>query len=320
MAKDTTIISLSTSGIAEPRSENGKSRIRPPFGYFGSKNRIALRLCENLPPHNAWVEVFCGSAALTFGKPRAPIEIINDIDGEVVNLFRQLRDHPKRLIELVALTPYSRLELDLARKRMKGLTNLERARRFLVTSMMAINGVFGDEKGGFSFSDSYARNSLEARVSRWYGLPERISNVVERLRQVRIEHRDGLKLFESFVNRPASLVYLDPPYLADRVNGYNRDNNDEVFHTKLLLMAKSAKCMVFISSYDNLLYSGLLSDWATKRIKTTTRDHSGKTHHRTEVVWMNAPFVQALKKGVVPVHLSSFEKKNGRLNPTRGGR
>jgi len=319
MAKDSTIVSVSANGVIAPVPTKRMARIDPPFGYFGSKNRIAAKLCADLPPHNAWVEVFCGSAALTLMKEPAPIEIVNDIDGEIVNLFKQLRHHSERVVELVALTPYSRLELDLARQRNKGITKIERARRFLVTSMMAINGVFGDEKGGFSFSDSYARNSMEARVSRWYNLPQRISRVVERLRNVRVEHMDGLRLFGSFLKRPASLVYLDPPYLAERVNGYNHDNNTQEFHKELLLMAKKARCMVFISGYENPLYTELLVDWATKKIKTTTRDSSGKSHHRTEVVWMNDPFVSALKNRRVPIHLSSFERKNAKINPIRKG-
>ena len=56
------------------------------FGYFGSKKRLAVELCDKLPPHNAWVELFCGSAALTFAKAPAPIEVINDLD-KALELF-----------------------------------------------------------------------------------------------------------------------------------------------------------------------------------------------------------------------------------------
>src|SRR5581483_11097994 len=136
----------------------------------------------------------------------------------------------------------------------------ERARRFLVQSMMAINGVFGKEKGGFSYSDSYSRNGHEARVNRWLNLPERLTLVVERLRAVRIENKDAKKLLNRYLHRPATLIYLDPPYLGDRSNGYNHDAKDEKFHVDLLNMANSANCMIFISGYQNDLYSSLLSE------------------------------------------------------------
>src|SRR5712692_3541119 len=73
---------------------------RSPFGYFGSKQRLAVPIARMLPPHNAWVEVFCGSAAVTMAKKPAPIEIINDADLQIVNVFRQLRKHPAKLIRL----------------------------------------------------------------------------------------------------------------------------------------------------------------------------------------------------------------------------
>src|SRR5712692_10514179 len=61
------------------------SFVKPPFGYYGAKQRIASQIVTSLPPHNAWVEAFCGSAAITLAKNPSPIEIINDLDGEVIN-------------------------------------------------------------------------------------------------------------------------------------------------------------------------------------------------------------------------------------------
>src|SRR6267143_1464636 len=90
-------------------------RTKPPFGYYGAKQRIATQIVEALPPHNCWVEVFCGSAAITLAKSAAPIEVINDLHGEVTNVFEQLRSNSKALCEAVALTPYAREEFELAR-------------------------------------------------------------------------------------------------------------------------------------------------------------------------------------------------------------
>src|SRR2546423_13052363 len=102
------------------------------FGYFGSKRRLAAKIQDRLPPHNAWVELFCGSAAMTLAKRPAPIEIINDINGDVVNFFRQLQSHTSELKNLIYYTPYSRAELELARNHDETITDLERARRFFV--------------------------------------------------------------------------------------------------------------------------------------------------------------------------------------------
>jgi DNA adenine methylase len=311
---------MADSVIGCNRRNGGSGHIRPAFGYFGSKSRLAFQLCKELPPHNAWVEVFCGSAALTLGKTPAPLEVINDLDHEIVNFFQQLRDHHKKLCRLVALTPYSREELTQARTRTNAISKIERARRFLVSSMMAINGAFGDDEGGFSYSDSYCREGLEARVCRWYNLPDRVSKAAERLRGVRIENKDGLELFGQFINRPATLVYLDPPYLGKRCKGYIFDAKTEEFHKKLLRLANRAKCMVFISGYSNELYNQLLSrkkGWRSRTIETTTRDSSGRTHLRTEVIWMNKHFCKAKAEAKVPIRLFAKEIDDNKINPLR---
>ena len=296
-------------------------KIAPPFGYFGSKNKIAFELCQNLPPHNCWVEAFCGSSAVTLAKPPAPIEIINDVDGEIVNVFRQLRNNSKMLCKQIELTPYSEEELLHARnENSENLNDLERARQFLIKSMMAINGAFGDSKGGFSYSDSYSRNNTEARVNRWNNLPERLDKVVGRLKDVRIENKDAKKLIERFIDRPATLIYLDPPYLAERVNGYEIEANDYNFHLDLLNLICTSKSMIFISGYKNELYSELLTEdkgWSLKEIKTTTKGSNGSVKNRTEVIWMNSHFTNAMNSGIMPIELDSKETTNKKLNPKR---
>ena len=189
-----------------------------------------------------------------------------------------------------------------------------------MSSMMAINGAFGKDEGGFSYSDSFIREGKEARVSRWYNLPDRIAKAAERLRNIRVENRDALALVRQYINRPATLLYLDPPYLGKRSNGYEFDAKNEAFHKKLLVLANQAKCMVFISGYANDLYSRLLTKkkgWRTKTIEATTRDSSGRTHLRTEIVWMNKHYWKAKKQKRVPITLSPKEREENKINPVR---
>lgn len=300
--------------------EKTYKKVNAPFGYFGSKNKLAFQLCEDLPPHNCWVEAFCGSSALTLAKTPAPIEVINDINYDIINLFRQLRSNHEALCEQIRLTPYASEELLNSRKYNDNDNELERARKFLVQSMMAINGVFGKQRSGFSVSNSYSRNLIEARVNRWYNLPERLIQVVDRLKRTRIENRDAISLLEKFSNRPATLVYLDPPYLGDRTNGYEDDANDLDFHRSLLKQANRSKCMIFLSGYENELYNSLLTEkrgWKVKRIETSTKDSKGNSHARTEVVWMNKHFVKASMTNKIPIRLTKKEKQDKKINPER---
>lgn len=309
--------------IMEAEYHNGLrriTRVNTPFGYFGSKNKIALQLCVNLPPHSCWVEAFCGSAALTLAKRKSPIEVINDIDDEVINVFNQLRDNHNELCRLIALTPYARKELDNARIMNSQDPELERARKFLVQAMMAVNGVFGSEKGGFSYSQSYTRHGRDARVNRWYNLPERLTEVVERLRDVRIENRNALEIIEMFEKRPATLLYLDPPYLANRTKGYTKDEYGETFHIELLKAANKSKCMVFVSGYENPLYGEMLSTkkgWSKRTIETSTKGVNGNEQVRQEVVWINKHYQIAYDSGKLPLRLTKKEIKNNKVNPQR---
>jgi DNA adenine methylase len=291
-----------------------------PFGYYGSKQRLAARIVADLPPHNAWVDAFCGSAAVTLAKKPAPIEVINDLNGDIVNFFRHLRDNSTEMCRLLRLTPYAREELQRARLPATSISGVERARRFFVAAMMAINGCFGEAKGGFSFSNSYVRRGMEARVSRWKTMPDYLELVAERLSQVRIENKDAMKLFHDFMDRPATLVYFDPPYLGDRRRGYDHDQESEEFHEGLLRAATRARCMVLLSGYENDLYDDYLTrtrGWRKRRIKTATRGHNGKDFEREEIVWFNERYCNALKVGRVPVRLSAKESRYRKVNPRR---
>ncbi|TSA44024.1 DNA adenine methylase [bacterium] len=301
-------------------SDGNWQSLRAPFGYYGAKRRLASQIIAELPPHNAWVEAFCGSAALTLAKRPAQLEVINDINGEVVNFFSQLRNNSSRLCQLLRLTPYAREELRLARLPEKNVADIERARRFFVAAMMAINGSFGESPGGFSFSNSYSRRNMEARVSRWKAMPDHLELIAKRLSQVRIENKDSIELFSDFSNRPATLVYFDPPYLADRTQGYDHDQCSEEYHERLLITASNAKCMVFLSGYENDLYNDYLTPangWHKRLFKATTRGHNGKDSERHEIVWYNEKYANAVISGRVPVHLSAKERQQRKVNPMR---
>jgi len=145
-------------------------------------------------------------------------------------------------------------------------------------------------------------------------------NLSLRLKQVRIEHMDARDLLRMLLNRPATLVYLDPPYLMKRDTKYRIDANEQKFHEDLMELCCKAKCMVLISGYDNPLYRSFLtkqSGWEREEIETHTRDTKGKDLSRTEILWKNKPFVKAARTGQLPIRLTRKEKENHKINPER---
>jgi DNA adenine methylase len=123
-----------------------------------------------------------------------------------------------------------------------------------------------------------------------------------------------------FVDRPATLVYLDPPYFVKRAYEYVIDANTLDFHQKLLELCCKAKCMILLSGYDTDLYRETLlarDGWKRIVIETHTRDTTGKDYARSEVLWQNKHFVKAVRLDRVPIRLSKKERKENKINPKR---
>ena len=310
------------NGRGKNAEASGATKLpRGAFGYYGSKQKLAKGILKYMPPHHCWVELFGGALAVTMAKKPAMIEIVNDLDANVVNAFQQMRDNGSELTKLIELTPYARTELERARQVCDGASELERARKFLVQAMMSVNGVMAGKRGGFSVSDTYTREDREAGVNRWYNYPERLKAVTNRLRDVRIENRDGIRLLAGYSNKPATLVYIDPPYLADRGAGYNMEASDRDFHERLLSQALLCKCMIVISGYKSQTYTKLLESrggWSRIELDAATQTTNGDRLGREEMLWMNKAAEKARRTGRVGLTLTEKERKDGRVNPPRG--
>jgi DNA adenine methylase len=151
-------------------------------------------------------------------------------------------------------------------------------------------------------------------------MPQYLVAVVERLKMARIENKDAVDLLDQFSDRPATLIYLDPPYLGKRVKGYDHDANSEEFHESLLKAAKKAKCMIFISGYESDLYSDLLrkrDGWGKETLEAVTKGNNGKCFARSEVIWFNQVYLEAKKTGRIQIALKRKEQKNRKVNPVR---
>lgn len=260
---------------------------RPALRYHGGKFRLALWILPFLPPHGCYVEPFGGAAGVLLHKPRSYSEVYNDLDGEIVNFFRVVRDPGTRdkLREACALTPYARTEFDLAW--LSSDDAVERARRTAVRAGMGF-GSAGATKGTTGFRIDTRRKHGTAQDN-WADFPQNVSAVGRRFERVLIENRPALEVMLQH-DSPSTLHFVDPPYLHEtRVmrskGGYRHEmNNDE--HAKLLDTLDKLKGMVVLCGYDSPFYTDRLQSW--RRESTTARISSGRgTALREEVLWMN---------------------------------
>ncbi len=246
--------------------------------YPGGKWRIALWIISHFPAHKVYCEPFFGSGAVFFLKPPAGIETINDVDGNVVNLFRVCRENPEELARAVALTPWSReefvscVDLDIS-------DPIERARRTLVRYHQSFATC---NHSKFSWRNVQVASGPPCS-KQWNDLPSEVAEVCKRLKEVQIENIDALELIKRYDN-PDTLLYLDPPYPLNirEKNMYKHEMSDSQ-HEELLGLILKSKSKIIISSYDNDLYNDMLKNWYASEKSTTVQ----KGLPRTEKIYMN---------------------------------
>lgn len=249
------------------------------LNYPGAKWGMAKEIVALMPHHRSYVEPFFGSGAVLFNKPPSAIETVNDLDGDIVNFFRVLREQPEELARLISMTPYARDVFDDAHQN-RGTSDLDRAYRFAIRSKMG-HGFKTYQKTGFKV-DVYARERSYC-VGCWNRLPGDLSEAAQRLKGVQIENRPALEVIQKF-NHDNVLIYADPPYLLNTRGGKQyRCEMTEQDHVELLDALKQHKGSVILSGYPSELYDRELSGWSI----IARRSYNQNADQRTEVLWCN---------------------------------
>lgn len=250
--------------------------------YPGAKWALAHWILEHFPPHHSYLEPFFGSGAVLFTKPRSKIETVNDLDGDVVNLFEWIRKDPDRLAKAIYWIPYSREVYNRAWAAQYTETDsFQRAVDFYVRMMMGHGFRTTGENVGWK-NDVQGRENAYA-ATYWCKTPEVILEAAERLRGVQIENRPAIELIQRF-NFSNVLIYADPPYLLRTRHG--KQYKCEMFdqdHRNLLDALLAHKGSVILSGYDSPLYNAMLSGWYREEIDARAQNAT----KRREVLWMN---------------------------------
>lgn len=266
---------------------------RPALRYHGGKFRLAPWIMQFLPEHRVYVEPFGGAASVLLRKDRSHAEVYNDMDGEVVNLFKVLRDNGAALVSQVELTPFAREEFRQAYQECD--TPLERARRTLVRSYMGFGsaGASGQSTGFRANSN----RSHKTPAHDWASFPAALATIVNRFRGVVIENRDALQVMHHH-DAVTTLHYVDPPYvhstrnLRTRAPAYRHEMSDDD-HRHLAAGLRALHGMVVLSGYPCELYDQeLFADWE----RHECRAMADGAKERTEVIWLNPACSQALQR------------------------
>ena len=271
--------------------------ISPALRYHGGKYRLAPWIMGFFPAHECYVEPFGGAAGVLLQKPRSYAEVYNDLDADLVNFFRVLRDPETRekLTEALVLTPYSRDDFELAFKTTDD--PVERARRTAIRAQMGF-GSAGSTKGMTGLRID-SRREYATSMHLWERYPDSIRFVGERFAGVLIENRPAIRVMLQH-DAPTTLHYVDPPYLhstrdksATSRNYYKHEMTDEE-HFELIEKLKALSGYVVLSGYENNMYDRHLDRWVKHCTTARISAHRG-TAIRKECVWLNPACVAALE-------------------------
>jgi len=272
-----------------PKISSLRGRKLIPFGWYGGKFSHLDWLLPLLPSCHHYCEPYAGSGAVLLNRSPGPIETYNDLDGEVCNFFRVLRNDKARLVKAIGLTPFSREEFALACQLDSSLSKLERARRFYIRARQVRTGLAQTATvGRWANCKDTSRAGMSGVISRWLGGVESLPAIASRLLRVQIENRpatDVIRLYDS----PQTLFYCDPPYIHttrgdSKAYGYEMTDDQ---HRELADALNSVQGMVAVSNYQCDLMDELFPTtrwWKTISPARTNHSTKGK---RVEVLWTN---------------------------------
>lgn len=243
---------------------------------------LAPWIIGHFPTHTHYLEPFFGSGIVLLNKPPSAHEAVNDLDHNVVNLFRVVREHGEELAERLELTPWARAEYELCKHELSE-DSIEQARRFVVQCWQGYGSSAGGRGAGWKHGGQNGAAQMVTKL--WRTVPDRVRAVIERLRDVEIDSRPALEVIERY-GTPATLIYADPPYPMSTRNGklYTCDAMTDADHLALLDSLDAHPGPVVLSGYRCQLYDERLAHWQS--VETQATAEKGNT--RTEVLWLNA--------------------------------
>lgn len=268
---------------------------RPILRYHGGKFRLAPWILQFLPPHDRYVEPYAGAASVLMLKERADEECLNDVDGQLVNVLRVLRN-PATAAELrrrLHLTAFARAELEWSYG--DAAEDVDAAHRMIVRSFLGHGSDSATRACRAGFRNRFAGNGAVD----WTGYPDKVPAFTERLRGVMIEQGSAIELMRR-MDGPDALFYVDPPAPdeeADTRSHSARNAMTAADHAQLAEVLGELRGMVVLS--------GELGDFsaAGHQLKwdcvTLSRQVEGGDR-RIEALWINQACSRAIAGGPRP--------------------
>ncbi|WP_228519737.1 DNA adenine methylase [Methylophilus sp. QUAN] len=259
---------------------------KSPLGWVGGKSKLTSTIIPLIPPHKCYAEVFAGAAWVLFRKEPSHVEVINDINGDLVTLYRVIQNHLEEFVRYFKWMLIARDEWDrLQRVADDTLTDIQRAARFYYL----VRNAFGAKVVGQSFGVS---NSTKPRLN-FTRLEEELSETHLRLARVTIENLNYEQLIKRY-DGDEVFFYVDPPYW-DCENDYGKGifSKDDFMNLRDTLATTKAKWLVSINNVPEI--RALFAGYEIREVKTKYSISSKETKAVTELLVSNYPLTSILK-------------------------
>lgn len=253
--------------------------MKTPISYYGGKQNLLPYLLPLIPEHHLYVEPFCGGAALFWAKQRSKNEVLNDVDGLLINFWTELQNNYEELTRLIHNTLHAEQAHTEAKQIIKSNSPTQRAWAYWVLTQMSFSYKFNS---GFAFSkDNREPKATDSKRNLY--LQEKYR---ERLKFVTIFNRSALDLIER-MDTPETFFYLDPPYLSSNCGAY--EGTKDVY-LELLEMLPKIQGKFMLSSYPETRLKELTQEhqWYAEYIQQNLSvSHKTGKDIKTEVIVCN---------------------------------
>lgn len=286
------ILDTKVAEIIQADESNRGSKITL-CGYYGGKNRICDRLNNLMPQSKIYVEPFIGSGATILNRNRSEVEIVNDFDSAISNLYKIMSDKEMgaELLEKMFRLPYEeqifKIALEYQKVNFYGVNDIDKALLTFVLLSQSFNNTRKQFSRGTYNTESYQRK-IRANLPKVY----------ERLRGVQVYNKNAMEIIKEVADNPDVQFYLDPPY----IHSLRGEGADDVYfkemeyadHVRLLETIQDAKCRILLSGYHadkSDLYDTYLLPygWKSRELAKVVKSSQRKTERdiAAEWVWFN---------------------------------
>ncbi len=279
---------LALVNTTQPKQLPRSNRSNSPFRYPGGKFYARRLILDEIPKHSIYSEPFCGGASVYFAKESAQTSMLNDLDEEVINTLRQIRDRAEDLIDLLNGIPATKEKHNFYKNHYQPHCDLTRALRWFYLNRTSYSGIMRAENCYWGYGHKYSM-----RPENW---PPHLRTVSDRLQGVELTTLDFETVIDSLPD--GSFSFIDPPYYAADQQKFYNCTFSQADHVRLAqCLRRNSDRIMFLLTYDDHPYIRDQYDWVAGVCNQTWNYTISRTDDQKNGLKLKDGFTRSRNKG-----------------------